>query len=64
MRAAVVWLAAAMMSCTTSTEVRYVHCDTMEVFRSDSVPVLADSVRFTNCDAPTWEGTVIRRKRP
>ena len=49
-------------ACTSSTEIRHVRCTTMTIFPNDSIPTLADSVRFTNCDEPSWEGTTIRRR--
>ena len=49
-------------ACTSSTEIRHVKCRTMQIFPNDSIPTLADSVRFTNCDEPSWEGTTIRRR--
>ena len=52
----------ALVACETTTELRYVKCTTMEIFPNDSTPTVADSVRFTNCNEPSWEGTVIRRR--
>ena len=63
--AKVIVLGAVLMlltACETTTELRYVKCTTMTIFPNDSVPTLADSVRFTNCDEPSWEGTTIRRR--
>ena len=51
------------VGCETSTEIRYVHCDTMTVFPNDSIPTVADSVMFSDCDEPSWNGTTVRRRR-
>ena len=59
------WVAVAALAfaaCETTTEIRYVKCTTIEIFPNDSTPTIADSVRFTNCNEPSWEGTVIRRR--
>ena len=55
-------IAALLSACESTTEVRYVHCETMTVFPNDSIPTVADSVAFSNCDNPSWDGTTIRRK--
>lgn len=52
-----------LAACESTTEVRYVSCETMEVFPNDTLSTVADSVRFSDCNEPTWEGTTIRRKR-
>ena len=51
-----------VMACETITEVRYISCETMELFPNDSIPTVADSVRFSNCSEAAWNGTTIRRK--
>lgn len=59
----IIGLALVFAACETATEIRYVKCETMEIFPNDTIATVADSVRFSNCDAPSWEGTTIRRQR-
>ena len=62
MRITLMLLVVLLAACETTTEIRHVKCTTMTIFPNDSTPSVADSVRFTNCDEPSWEGTTIRRR--
>lgn len=56
-------LSVGIVACESVTEVKYIRCETMTVFPNDSIPTVADSVMFSGCDYPAWNGTTIRNKR-
>lgn len=63
MRALLIALALlVVVACESTTEVRYVSCKKMEIFPNDTTATVADSVRFSDCNEESWEGTTIRRK--
>ena len=49
-----------LAGCTTVTEVREVHCGTIEFFPPNATSATADSAVYRDCEPPEWDGLIVR----